>query len=347
MIQTDNFRKSEQYFSLVRWIVLIGVAILAYRSTYLDYLAAQEDMFLSFLGFGVIYSLIIQLILWMKSFFHKFYHVFSLITILMDLVGFLWLISLTGGITSLFTPLLLLVVIHGLIYWRLKGFLVLITIILIGFTGVGLYHEQFIDEWNLWVFGFHMVLLFLVGASLLLVTREQKPEPVEINHFDEAIMKDPLTGLYNHRSFHNTTEKLVSHERKFTLILIDIDNFDELNQKYGYVIGDHILTAFGHTLRHSVSRTDGYSFRYGGEDFAVLSFLTNQQEIEKAITYWNNDFNSNLESIEEYDGEWITLSYGIAVHEKNETKEQLLNRANLHLRQAKERGKNQAVFDHA
>ncbi|MBR7553194.1 GGDEF domain-containing protein [Allobacillus sp. GCM10007491] len=345
MIYTDNFRKSEQYFSIVRWLIFIGVTFLVYYSTYLDYLKSQEDLFLYFIGFAFVYTLVIQVILWIKPLFHKFHRVFAVVSVGMDLLAILWLVLITGGVNSLFSPFLLLVIIHGLIYWRLIGFLFIFGLIFIGFTGIWIFQEQYTDGWHLWVYGFHMIFLALVGISLFIVTKQRKPEPREIHYFDDAVVKDPLTGLYNHRSFHNTTEKLIQNEWTFSLILIDIDEFDHLNQKYGYIIGDHILTAFGHTLRHSISRNDGYCFRYGGEDFAVLAFSTDLQEIQKAITFWNNDFNTNLESIKELEGEQVTLSYGIAINEKDDTKEDLLNRATNHLRLAKQKGKNQIVHD--
>ena len=345
MIYTDNFRKSEHYFSIVRWLIFIGVVFLVYFSTYLDYLKTPEDLVLYFIGFAFIYTVVIQIILWIKPLFHQYYRVFALISIGMDLVAILWLIFITGGVNSLFAPFLLLVIIHGLIYWRLVGFIIIFAFISIGYTGIWVFQEQYTDEWHLWVYGFYMTFLLLVGISLFIVTKQRKPEPLEIRYFDDAVVKDPLTGLYNHRSFHNTTEKLVQNERKFALVLMDIDDFNEINQKYGYIIGDHVLTALGHTLRNSISRNDGYCFRYRGEDFAVLAFSTDLHEIQKAITFWNNDFNTNLDSIIELEDEWITLSYGIAFHRKDESKEELLNRATNHLRLAKEKGKNQIVHD--
>lgn len=191
-------------------------------------------------------------------------------------------IFITGGVNSLFAPFLLLVIIHGLIYWRLVGFIIIFAFISIGYTGIWVFQEQYTDEWHLWVYGFYMTFLLLVGISLFIVTKQRKPEPLEIRYFDDAVVKDPLTGLYNHRSFHNTTEKLVQNERKFALVLMDIDDFNEINQKYGYIIGDHVLTALGHTLRNSISRNDGYCFRYRGEDFAVLAFSTDLHEIPES-----------------------------------------------------------------
>lgn len=111
MIYTDNFRKSEHYFSIVRWLIFIGVVFLVYFSTYLDYLKTHEDLFLYFIGFAFIYTVVIQIILWIKPLFHQYYRVFALISIGMDLVAILWLIFITGGVNSLFAPFLLLVII--------------------------------------------------------------------------------------------------------------------------------------------------------------------------------------------------------------------------------------------
>jgi diguanylate cyclase (GGDEF)-like protein len=84
---------------------------------------------------------------------------------------------------------------------------------------------------------------------------------------------DPLTRLLNRRAFVSRLENEVAragrYGRSFGLVVIDLDNFKQLNDRYGHAAGDEALVAFASVLSQSLRKPDD-AFRIGGDEFAVL-----------------------------------------------------------------------------
>lgn len=90
---------------------------------------------------------------------------------------------------------------------------------------------------------------------------------------EAMIFEDPLTQLYNRRFMLNQMAVLVSgarrHERPLSVIMIDIDHFKALNDRYGHEAGDRALVAVAQTMRERL-RAEDYLGRLGGEEFLAL-----------------------------------------------------------------------------
>src|SRR5260370_21947887 len=84
---------------------------------------------------------------------------------------------------------------------------------------------------------------------------------------------DPLTGLYNRRLFEEHFEKELNRALRYNqhlaLIILDLHQFKEVNDRYGHPQGDLLLQTAASTLRKSL-RTSDYAFRIGGHEFALL-----------------------------------------------------------------------------
>ena len=84
---------------------------------------------------------------------------------------------------------------------------------------------------------------------------------------------DELTGLYNHRSFHERLEQEIARGSRFggtfSLIMLDIDLFKAYNDIYGHLAGDQVLRKVGRYIEGSIRSID-LAFRYGGEEFAII-----------------------------------------------------------------------------
>jgi diguanylate cyclase (GGDEF)-like protein len=84
---------------------------------------------------------------------------------------------------------------------------------------------------------------------------------------------DPLTRLLNRRAFVSRLEaevaRAVRYGRSFGLVITDLDNFKQLNDRYGHAAGDEALVAFANVLAESLRKPDD-AFRIGGDEFAVL-----------------------------------------------------------------------------
>jgi two-component system cell cycle response regulator len=118
-------------------------------------------------------------------------------------------------------------------------------------------------------------LLFLVASYiacnsiLLVISRVVNTMIVK----DEELKLDSFTGLLNHTAFYERQEKLIAehlkHGSRFTLVIWDVDNFQDVNDNYGHETGDKVLLRFAEILKKIIGPND-FAFRYGGDEFALL-----------------------------------------------------------------------------
>jgi diguanylate cyclase (GGDEF)-like protein len=91
---------------------------------------------------------------------------------------------------------------------------------------------------------------------------------------------DPLTGVYNRVHFNHMLKKhsmiYKKDKKEFSIILIDIDNFQKVNDEFGYLSGDRVLIDISYELRKQV-RSDDILARWGGEEFIILLPNTNKK----------------------------------------------------------------------
>ncbi|MGH2466145.1 MAG: diguanylate cyclase domain-containing protein, partial [Candidatus Limnocylindrales bacterium] len=108
-------------------------------------------------------------------------------------------------------------------------------------------------------------------AAALDHSRQELAALYEVARRDALV--DPLTGLGNHRAFQETLgrelEQARRHRYPVTLMLLDLDDFKQVNDRAGHASGDAILSTFGLLLTGGVRRGDG-AFRIGGDEFAVV-----------------------------------------------------------------------------
>jgi len=156
-------------------------------------------------------------------------------------------------------------------------------------------------------------------------------------------LTDPLTGLGNHRHFHerlaSELEHALDHERPLSLCLVDIDDFKRVNDRFGHPTGDRVLAQVATRLRQT-----GEAFRLGGDEFAVLLPGYEEPDAQAAAA-------SIVNRIATFDfGHMgaITVSAGIAVAPNHtRDRDELLRLVDSALYWAKEYGKNRArVYRH-
>ncbi|PID44486.1 MAG: hypothetical protein CR981_01280 [Proteobacteria bacterium] len=93
------------------------------------------------------------------------------------------------------------------------------------------------------------------------------------NKLRELIIRDELTGLFNHRHFQERLESEIEfysrYGHQFSLLIVDIDYFKKVNDTYGHQVGDRVLKETGRTMVSLVRNCDIVA-RYGGEEFAII-----------------------------------------------------------------------------
>ena len=155
---------------------------------------------------------------------------------------------------------------------------------------------------------------------------------------------DSLTGLYNHRAFHERLRKSLasasrSHEA-VSVLMLDIDDFKRVNDIYGHGAGDEILRGLAETLKDSV-RTSDAVYRLGGEEFAIVIASRSPENAEQLA-------HRVVERVTATDFDpagRITISVGLArgpEHAMNPR--ELIACAEAAMMSAKARGKNQIVL---
>ena len=109
----------------------------------------------------------------------------------------------------------------------------------------------------------------IATAFILLAMSKER---TELRH-KTAAMIDPLTGLLNRRAFLQDAEALmqqqIARDRPIGVLLIDLDHFKSINDRFGHAVGDKVLQIFAKTARTNLRQTDLVG-RLGGEEFTVV-----------------------------------------------------------------------------
>jgi diguanylate cyclase (GGDEF)-like protein/putative nucleotidyltransferase with HDIG domain len=149
-------------------------------------------------------------------------------------------------------------------------------------------------------------------------------------------LTDPLTGLGNHRHFHERLERELrhAHERRLplTLCLIDVDDFKRINDRFGHPAGDRVLSLLATRLRQS-----GEAFRLGGDEFALLLPGYDENTAVTAAT----SVVERISAIQLDQLGSVTVSAGVATSPAHAAdRDELIRLADSALYWAKEYGKN-------
>jgi len=158
---------------------------------------------------------------------------------------------------------------------------------------------------------------------------------------------DGLTGLYNRRSFQERLQQEVDranrYHRPLSLIMIDIDHFKTYNDTHGHLQGDNILVEVAKTLQR-LSRTSDIVARYGREEFAFILPETDSANAEALGKRLQEQVEGcHFLGEAHLPGQTLTISVGIASYTPPDTKEALLEAADMALYQAKREGRNRVV----
>jgi diguanylate cyclase (GGDEF)-like protein len=167
-----------------------------------------------------------------------------------------------------------------------------------------------------------------------------------VHKFRKEAQTDTLTQLLNRRSFMSILKRAVelyqSHHISFSLVMLDLDHFKILNDTYGHMAGDRVLRQFSEILRRN-TRSEDSVFRYGGEEFAII---TQMDSAEKIKVFIERILNETRETSIPYDKQQIkfTFSGGIATVQPDITRSGLIKRADATLYAAKRQGRNRILI---
>lgn len=201
----------------------------------------------------------------------------------------------------------------------------------------GLIGQEFESVW-LTVFSFE-ALMFTISIAFILLAMAK--ERIEFLH-RTAAMIDPLTGIANRRSFLDDATELVRRKwagRNVAVLLMDLDHFKSINDRFGHAVGDRVLQIFAESTRETIRAADLFG-RLGGEEFSAV--LRNVRS-EDAIAIAESIHRHFVEAAAYVEGYAVgaTVSVGVVLSEESGLDmPELLARADRALYSAKERGRN-------
>jgi diguanylate cyclase (GGDEF)-like protein len=183
-------------------------------------------------------------------------------------------------------------------------------------------------------------LLFTISIAFIQLAMAK--ERIEQLH-KTASMLDQLTGIANRRGFLYETERLweryVENPQHSAVLLVDLDNFKSVNDRFGHAVGDKVLQIFAHTLSDVVRASDVVG-RLGGEEFAVVLYHLSRDRAQVIAERIRSAFAERASVI---DGRPVaaTVSVGMVLcNDPGLEINELLRRADEALYRAKERGRN-------
>ncbi len=169
-----------------------------------------------------------------------------------------------------------------------------------------------------------------------------------IKKLEEMAIKDPLTGLYNHRHLHlclnDELARSSRYRHKFLVLMADVDHFKRVNDTHGHVFGDFVLKRVAQLLNDSLRLTDTV-FRYSGEEFFAILPETDKAEglavVERLLgRIRSEDFRCNGQEAR------ITISIGLALFpDEAQEASWLIGMAERRLFRAKQAGRDRFDFD--
>lgn len=173
-------------------------------------------------------------------------------------------------------------------------------------------------------------------------TTEKLKDEIEkkTEQLKEQNLLDGLTKTKNRKAYiEKITEYLSLYKRykkKFSLVMLDIDDFKKVNDKYGHKIGDKVLIDFVKIVNTHIRRDDTL-FRVGGEEFVIILPETNIDAAKVVIENIRKNIEKKLIS---KNSEIVTVSFGLTEVLEEDTEDSIFTRADMLLYKSKKNGKN-------
>ncbi|UFT99985.1 diguanylate cyclase [Radiobacillus kanasensis] len=187
---------------------------------------------------------------------------------------------------------------------------------------------------------------FQVRNKLMEIMEEKQELTLKNVHMERLNRIDPVTELYNHRSFHEHLDSIFRIENPEQLevhvAVLDIDNFKSVNDRFGHLAGDRVIAIVARQIHQHLS-ADDFPSRYGGEEFSIVSIGKTTMEFYQQV----EEIRVNLSQVhhKELNGEQVTISIGVQKLEAGMDKEALFSAADASLYMAKGTGKNNTVVN--
>nr|WP_232306911.1 diguanylate cyclase [Aeromonas tecta] len=183
---------------------------------------------------------------------------------------------------------------------------------------------------------YQLLLVVLLTGALILLGLATHRLHRNSRHLYLLATFDQLTGLPNRRALLERLEQQWQQEQPLTLLIIDIDHFKQINDRYGHQTGDMAIQRLAEELKHWAPDLQQIG-RWGGEEFLVAMPLDGNACWRLAERL--------RKRVEHFDAPPMTISTGVAERSPaDDSLQQLIHRADMAMYQAKRQGRNQSIL---
>ncbi|MEI2624843.1 MAG: transporter substrate-binding domain-containing protein [Giesbergeria sp.] len=222
--------------------------------------------------------------------------------------------------------------------------------------------QQILDRWfavqNAPEFDYRLMWKILAGALIVLLGFlywSQKLRRLNLQlatanaQLQEITLRDPLTGLHNRKYLNERISEVFSlcqrNGLRFSIAMIDIDHFKDLNDRYGHPFGDVCLQQIGGILAQHFQRDSDAVARYGGEEFIVFLSADSESEFYAHLERLRRQIEVQVLALDGVTAQ-VTVSMGgySAIPRQNDRHDEFVAAADAALYEAKNAGRNRIVL---
>lgn len=204
----------------------------------------------------------------------------------------------------------------------------------------GVINNRYGFQIGMFIFAFFQAHVIIIKYSDEIMASEKIKLENKIIY--EKSIRDNLTNLYNRNYIEeildNSIRRYISEGEIFTVLMFDIDYFKSINDTYGHLQGDYVLSNVSDIIMGSVDETD-YVGRYGGEEFIAILTNTKRKEASEIA----ERIRKNISDFPWRNGIKVTISGGL-YENHTDVKRECIKNADDMLYKAKENGRNQIAY---
>ena len=151
--------------------------------------------------------------------------------------------------------------------------------------------------------------------------------------------QDRLTGVFNRHKWEEQIENQINMasrgEYQFSLLILDVDYFKQVNDQHGHQVGDQLLKFLATQLQQQIRTTD-MLFRIGGEEFAIITPTQNDEQAYQLA----ERLHAHINELSDPNVPKFTVSFGVTSYKSQDSSSTIFNRADKALYEAKAQGRN-------
>ncbi len=156
---------------------------------------------------------------------------------------------------------------------------------------------------------------------------------------EDIAYHDKLTGAYNRQKMDEVIHYEMLQQKRYhtplSFAILDIDHFKRVNDTFGHRVGDEILKQFARTIEQNMRKSDTFA-RWGGEEFVILLTQTDLSQARIALEKLRKVIEETIHPL----AGRVTASFGVTQIDETDTFDEVYNRADIALYEAKEKGRN-------